>query len=109
MVTCADIFKEMPNRFNAEAAGDWNTVVQFNVSGDGGGEWILKVADGKCTVDEGKIEDAIATVNTDAETWVGVNTGTVNPMMAFMSKKLAVTGNMAELMKLNNPAIFRRD
>ena len=65
MPTCADIFNEMPNRFNGEAAGDWSTTIQFNVGGDGGGDWVLKVADGKCTVDEGTTEEPVATVTTD--------------------------------------------
>ncbi len=105
---CADIFKTMPERFNAEAAGDWETKIQFNIAGDGGGNWALEVTGGTCNVTEGTVEAPKATLNTDAETWVGMQTGTVNPMQAFMGGKIKVQGNMGELMKLNNPSVFRQ-
>lgn len=109
MPTCAEIFEAMPSRFNADAAGDWQTTLQFLVAGDEGGEWTVEVKDGACTVTAGRIDDAKATVTTDADTWVGINAGSLNPVQAFMTGKVKVTGNMGELMKLNNPSVFRRD
>ena len=108
MATCADIFNAMPGRFNAEAAGNWESSIQFNIAGEGGGNWTLEVKGGKCEVKEGTAAGAKATVNTDAETWVGINTGKVNAMQAFMTGKIKVQGNMGELMKLQNPAVFKR-
>ena len=35
-------------------------------------------------------------------------TGSVNPMQAFMSGKIKITGNMADVMKLQNPTVFAR-
>ncbi|HVY61693.1 MAG TPA: SCP2 sterol-binding domain-containing protein [Planctomycetota bacterium] len=108
MPTCADIFNAMPGRFNGDAAGPWETVIQFNVAGEGGGNWTMEVKGGKCTVAEGTATGPKATVNTDADTWVGINTGKVNPMQAFMTGKIKVQGNMGELMKLQNPSIFKK-
>lgn len=108
MPTCADLFNAMPGRFNAEAAGNWETTIQFNIAGDAGGNWTMEVKNGKCDVKQGNVTAAKATVNTDADTWVGINTGKVNPMQAFMTGKIKVQGNMGELMKLNNPSIFKR-
>ena len=108
MPTCAEIFNAMPGRFNGEAAGNWETIIQFNVAGEGGGTWNMVVKDKKCEVKEGNAEGPKATVNTDADTWVGINTGKANPMQAFMTGKIKVQGNMGELMKLNNPAIFKK-
>jgi putative sterol carrier protein len=108
MPTAAEIFQAMPSKFNAQAAGNWETVIQFNVSGEGGGTWTLEVKGGKCEVREGPATGPKATVNTDAATWVGINTGAVNGMQAFMTGKLKVQGNMGELMKLNNPAVFKK-
>jgi putative sterol carrier protein len=108
MATAAEIFQAMPSKFNPQAAGNWETQVQFNIAGEGGGTWTLEVKGGKCEVREGTAEAPKATVSTDAATWVGINTGTVNPMGAFMSGKIKVQGNMGELMKLNNPSIFKK-
>lgn len=108
MATCTELFEGFPARFNAEAAGAWETTIQFNIAGNGGGNWTMEVKGGKCEVKQGQAAGAKATVNTDADTWVGINTGKVNPMQAFMTGKIKVQGNMGELMKLNNPSIFKR-
>lgn len=107
-LNCKMILEAMPSRFNPEGAGSWNTVVQFNFSGDKGGSWYLTVKDGKCSVAEGAAEKPNATVNTTGDTWIGMITGKINPQMAFMSGQLKIQGNMGDIMKLNNPAVFRR-
>ncbi len=108
MPTCAELIEAMPSRFNPEAAQNWETVVQFNISGEGGGTWTLEVKGGKCEVRQATAAGAKATVNTDAETWVGINTGKLNAMQAFMTGKIKIQGNMGEVIKVNNPSIFRR-
>ena len=109
MTSCQEIFSEMPARFNADAAQGWETEIQFEITGDGGGSWLLSVKDGVCSVSEGSSGSPTATLHSDAATWVGVHTGTVNPMMAFMGGKIRVEGNTAELMRLQDPKVFRRD
>ncbi|MFC1705693.1 SCP2 sterol-binding domain-containing protein [Planctomycetota bacterium] len=107
MTTCADIFEGMPERFNAEAASDWQTKIQFNIAGEGGGTWVMEVKEGLCTVASGETEDAAAILKTDAVTWVGINTGSADPITAFVTGKIKVEGNMGDVTKLNSPAIFR--
>jgi putative sterol carrier protein len=108
MPTCKEIFEAMPSRFRKEAAGDWNTVIQFHCSGDGGGAWVLTVKDGACEVAEGTAESPKAVIHTDAATWVGINTGAVNAMVAFTTNKLKIEGNMGDVLKLNNPSVFKK-
>lgn len=107
MATCNEVFTEMPNRFDAEAAGDWEAKVQYKIEGDGGGNWIVEVTGGACTVSEGEADDASATVETDAETWVGIAEGTVEPTTAFMTGKIRIQGNMADVMK--SQSVFKKD
>lgn len=99
MPTCKEIFAEMPNRFDAEEAGDWEAVIQYNVEGDGGGVWTMTVKGGACTVADGPTDGASATVDTDAETWVGIGDGSVDPTSAFMMGKIRIQGNMADVLK----------
>ena len=68
----------------------------------------MTVADGACNVAEGNHESPSATINTESDTWIGMITGAVNPMQAFMSGKIKITGNMADVMKLQNPQVFPR-
>jgi putative sterol carrier protein len=108
MSTPAEIFQNMPSRFNPAGAPGWETTIQFNLSGEGGGQWTLTVKGGVCEVKEGKAEAPKATLETDAQTWVGVHAGKLNAMQAFMSGKIKASGNVTELMKLNNPMVFKR-
>lgn len=105
--TCKEIFDAFPSRFNPEGAKDWNAVIQFNISGDKGGDYIVQVKDGTCSVSTGTTADANTTITTNDETWIGMINGTVNAMMAFTMGKLKIKGDMGNAMKLNNPAIFR--
>ncbi len=108
-VTIKEIFEAMPNRFNAEAAGAWNANIQFNfTNGDDGETWVVSVGEGACSVAEGIHDAPSATIDTASETWVGMITGSINPMQAFMSGKIKISGNMADVMKLQNPQVFAR-
>jgi putative sterol carrier protein len=105
-VTCKEIFTKMPEQFDAEAAGDWEAKVVYNVEGDGGGVWTVAVSGGSCSVSDGGADDATATVDTDAETWVGIAEGSVEPTTAFMTGKIRIQGNMADVMK--SQKVFKR-
>ena len=107
--TCAEIMEALPGRFNTEAAKDWNAVVQFQLSGDDGGEYTLTVKDGNATVAQGSTDEASATVIVSADNWVGMITGSANPMQLFMTGQLQVKGNIADVMKLNDPNVFVRE
>ena len=108
-MSCAEIMSQLPGRINKDAAKGWNAVIQFKFSGDGGGDWHLTVKDGEASLGEGTTDAATATVNTTAENWVGMTTGTLNPMQLFMSGALKVEGNIADVMKLNDPNVFKKD
>ena len=105
--TCSEIFTEMPNRFDAEAAGDWEAKMLYKIEGEGGGNWVVEVKDGAAAVTEGEADDASATVETDAETWVGIAEGTVEPTTAFMTGKIRIQGNMADVMKAQT--VFKKE
>ena len=96
------IFDELPSRFNESNAAGWNTTIQFNISGDKGGNYVVDVKDGKCEVRQETAEKASATINTSDETWIGIVEGRVNPMTAFTLGQLKVSGNIADVMKLQN-------
>jgi putative sterol carrier protein len=108
-VSIDDVFGEIPKRFNGAAAGDWKADILFRFETDDGEMCrYVSVADGAVNVGEGDIESPTATIRTQAATWVGMVTGTVNPMLAFMSGKLRVEGNMGDVMKLQDQSIFPR-
>jgi len=102
MPSVADIFKEMPNRFDAAKAGDINASITFDLAGEGGGQWSVIIADGAVKVREGAIDSPSATVRMDAGDYADMVSGKLNPMMAFMSGKVKVEGDLDSVMKVQS-------
>lgn len=98
-MTPADIFANITERFNAGKAAGMNMTIAFNLSGDNGGQWAVQVKDGSASVVEGDVESPTATINMAADDYVAMTTGKLNPMMAFMSGKVKVDGDLNSVMK----------
>ncbi|MCA9874770.1 MAG: SCP2 sterol-binding domain-containing protein [Anaerolineales bacterium] len=98
-MSVAEIFKSMPSNFNAEKAGDLNANVVFDLSGEGGGAWTVGVANGKVDVNEGAAANPTATIRMSAQDYEDMTSGKLNPMMAFMSGKIKVEGDLNTVMK----------
>lgn len=93
------IFAEMPVRFNAEKAADLNATVQFSLSGEGGGEWYVAIANGNCEVQQGNAEHPTATIKMLATDYADLTSGKLNPVNAFMMGKVKVEGDLNTVMK----------
>jgi putative sterol carrier protein len=99
MTTPADIFAKTPQNLITEKAGDMKAAVAFDLSGENGGQWTVKIADGACTVEEGLVDGADATISMAGSDYVDMMTGKLNPMMAFMGGKVKVSGDLNTVMK----------
>ena len=100
------IFSAMPQNFNADAAKGMNSVIQFNLGGDGGGTWHVAIKDGACTVTEGAHASPNMTMTMAASDYVDMISGKLNGQMAFMSGKLKIAGDMGLAMKMQS--LFKR-
>lgn len=98
--TCAQVFEMMPSRFNAAAASGVNATYQFDLQGDGGGTWNVKVSDGGCEVNEGAADSANITITMAASDYLDMINGKLNPQMAFMGGKLKIKGDMSLALKM---------
>jgi len=93
------MLERMPQGFSPELAEGVTANVQFDFSQDDGGYYVVSIADGKCSVREGTLEQPDATMITSQATYLAVAEGSLNPMTAFMTGKLRVSGNLPLLMK----------
>jgi putative sterol carrier protein len=89
-----EVFDKMPEVFNANAAQGLDVVFQYEITGDGGGNWSIIVKDGTCQVEEGVHESPTVTLTMSAETWLGIVNKQTNGMQAFMSGQLKATGDI---------------
>jgi putative sterol carrier protein len=104
VATPTDIFNEINSRLAADPskAGKGSAAYRFDLSGEDGGEFHIVLEDGKGEAGPGAPENPNTTISMAAADFVGMATGAMNPMLAFMSGKLKVRGDMALAMKLQN-------
>jgi NAD(P)-dependent dehydrogenase (short-subunit alcohol dehydrogenase family)/putative sterol carrier protein/acyl dehydratase len=93
-LTAKDIFKGIPNAFQADKASGVDVVYQFDISGGDGGSWHVTVKDGTCEVNEGSAESPTTTIKMADDDFVKLITGELNAMSAFTSGKLKIEGDL---------------
>ncbi len=79
-----------------------NAVYQFNLSGDGGGNWVIDLASDTKEVREGEEDTAQCVISMSAPDFMSMIGGSLNPQMAFMTGKLRVKGDMGLALKLQS-------
>src|SRR5947207_4572942 len=105
-MTPEEIFKEMPANLNDDAAKGMNATVQFNLSGDNGGQWYVRIKEGKAEVTKGTASSPNMALSMSASYYVDMIVGELDGQMAFMSGKLKVSGDMGLAMKMQS--LFKR-
>jgi putative sterol carrier protein len=101
-----EIFSAMPNQINADAAKGMNSVIQFKLGGEGGGDYYVEIKDGTAKVSEGTHASPNMTMTLAASDYVDLIMGKLNGQMAFMSGKLKIAGDMGLAMKMQT--LFKR-
>ena len=103
MPTLTEIFAEINTRLADPAkVGSTKGAYRFELSGDGGGEFHIVLADGQGDAGAGAPENPNTTIVMAASDFVALSTGKLDPTMAFMSGKLKVRGDMGLAMKLQS-------
>lgn len=89
-----EVIASYPQRFNPERAEGVDDVVQMNLNGEGGGQYILHVHDQQVDISEGVADNPTLTLEAPADVWLSVENGQTNPMMAMMTGKLKLRGSV---------------
>ena len=100
--TAKQLIEDMPQVFRPQRARGVSAVIQFELSGEGGGNWVATIKDGTCTVTEGESDDAQATIMMDASDYVALATGKLGGMRAFMTGKVKTKGDFTLLKKMQS-------
>src|SRR5262245_42972180 len=102
-----EILRRMPEAFVPEKAAGVNALIQLHLTGEGGGDWQIKVANRQISVQEGTATSPDLGLTMDSADYVALSKGEVNPMNLFMAGKIKLQGNMTLAIKFQE--MFDRD
>ena len=95
-MSAKEYLQNTASRLTASDVEGVTTTLHFDFGG--GADYSMVVADGKAELIDGFVGDAECVVKADADDFVKIATGDINPMMAMMTGKL----------KLSNPGAMMK-
>ena len=90
----------LPQVFLPEQSRGVSAVINFNLSGDGGGAWNVTIRDQKCTTADGSSPTPDLSLAAKAKDVLDIFTGRLDPTRALLFGKLHMTGDMRLAMRL---------
>jgi putative sterol carrier protein len=97
------LLESMPERFNAEKAGDLEAVVGYQIDDLG---YTLLIRNGVCMVFPRLMKPCDTLLKAKAEDFIAMSTGTLNAQEAFMTGKIQIEGDPLLMQKVAKS--FRR-
>jgi len=100
--TVAGFFTALPQHIDPKRTAGINATYQFNIEGDGGGDWYVELVDGAPTVAEGAAENPNITLSASTQDWLDIVNGKLSGQSAFLTGRLKLKGDVALAMKLQS-------
>ncbi len=97
----AHIFAGMPYVFRPERAEGVRATYLFDIHGEHGGTWTVRIGDGRCEVSERTTDRYDAFIRCDAHTFLDLVFTTVRPGEAIVDGTLRVGGDLALAMRFS--------
>ena len=88
--------------FRPEAAEGVEAVIQYRLTGEEAGDYIITIKDDQCKVAEGIAEEPNVVLTAEAHDFADVLLGKANGMQSFMTGKLKLSGDLNLAMKLTS-------
>jgi putative sterol carrier protein len=101
-LTIAKLMDLMPKAFLPEKAAGVDAVIQYHLTGEQGGDWVIRISGGACTVTPGTADKPTLTLTADSSDYLQIISGKLNAMSAFAEGKVKLKGDLALAMKLMN-------
>ena len=92
----------LPAKFDGSKAAGFDAVIQMNITGPNGGDWIVTIKDQKVDVKQGVHPSPSISIRMTDTDYVDMINGRLSGERAFMTGKLKFKGSMAIGMKLRD-------
>ena len=98
--------KVLPSKFDPNKSAGVEAVIQMNITGPRGGDWVVTIKDQKIDVKESTVASpSIAIKIADAD-FVDVINGKTSAISAFLAGKIQFKGNLTLGMKLMDMGVL---
>lgn len=101
-MTIQEMFEQMPEYANEQAIQGVNKTIQFNVTGEEAGQYVIRVADGKVTTEQATADAPDITIHVASDVWKQIASGQLNGAVAFMTGRLKAEGDLQSLMGMQS-------
>lgn len=89
-----------PAAFQPDKAAGVTATIQYKFTGEEAGNWIVKIADGECTIQEGEATNPDLIINAPSEIWLKILRRELDGASAYMSGQFTFIGDMGILMQM---------
>ncbi len=96
------ILDNIKNKYDPNKMKGVTAVYQFELAGDGGGDFFVDVEDGQAEFMDGRNENPHITVKMSLDDFQQLLDGSLNPATAFMTGKVKIEGDMSLAMRLQS-------
>jgi putative sterol carrier protein len=97
-MTSRDFIYKLPSKISSQAIEGHETVFHFDLVGENGGKYTVKISDGKVNVSDGLSGEPACVVKASDEDFMKLINGDLNPMMAVLTGKVKIT-NQGEMLR----------
>lgn len=91
----------MPGRLNRDAAKGLDATLQFDLMGEGGGNFAIIIQDQTCRLEEQVSPNPSAVMKMSTATYIDLAFGRITGAQAFFKRKLRFDGSLDLVMKLH--------
>src|SRR3989337_4232382 len=97
-----EAMERTPDAFQPDKASGVTATIQYKFTGAEPGSWTVRVADGKCSVEEGETDSATVTINSPSDVWLKILRRELDGATAFMSGQFTFTADMCVLLPMGS-------
>lgn len=101
-VTITDLVNMIPKAFIPEKAEGVDSTIVLNITGEGGGQSVVRIANKVCNVEQGTTDLYDFLLEASAADALDLFHGKLDPVRAYMQGKVHLKGNLMKAMKLIN-------
>ena len=95
-----ELMESIPQYFVPEKAEGVDAVIQFSLSGDQGGDWMVTIRNKECQVARGIAPDPRLTFSAEAQDCLDILMDKLDGMRAYMTGRLRLKGDLRLAMKI---------